>query len=233
MDVGDALLAAQARIAKGRWKKWLRETCFLSVRTAFLRMQLARNRDAIEEKIAQVGELNVRAAVRLLVKPKKSTEDTSDAEEPAEDVSESEVEKPDPVADAVAVLTALDDAQLKAVWTAFTLPRFLATISASMRTELVGRLMRLRPHTPGGESVLLRESEILRTAVSQLRIAATLNTAPRDIERAEAQALLALRMFTKATATLDIDRITITDVYAKEKRCNEKSRRAKKRRRAA
>lgn len=79
----------------------------------------------------------------------------------------------------------------------------------------------------------MRESEILRNAVSHMRTAAALNAAAGDIKRAEDQALLALRMFTKVLGQIDIDRITITDVYAKAARCAENKRSTKKARRAA
>jgi hypothetical protein len=69
LDVGDALIAAEGQVAEGRWKHWLRENCFLSTRTAFLYMQLARHRDKIEAEIERVGELSLRAAVRLIAKP--------------------------------------------------------------------------------------------------------------------------------------------------------------------
>jgi len=53
LDVGDALLEAQARVSTG-WKRWLRENCFLSVRTALLYQRLARHRDEIEAEIERV-----------------------------------------------------------------------------------------------------------------------------------------------------------------------------------
>ena len=162
---------------------------------------------------------------------KRSTAVKSD--EPAGNASGSEPETPDPVASAVAALEALTDTQLTAVWTAFTLAPFLRTIPADMRSELERRIAGLRSVTKDAGPVLLRESEILRQAVSQMRIATALNTAPADITRAEEQALLALRMFTKVLAKLDIDRITVTDVYAKAARCAENRRSTKKTRRAA
>ena len=222
LDVGDAVIAAQKRVS-GNWKRWLKDNCFLSVRTAFLYMQLARSRDAIEAEIERVGELSLRAAVRLLTKPKVE----------ASNASESTVQEPDPVASVVAALKALTNTQLTAVWTAFTLPPFLRTINADMRLELERRIAGLRSTTKGAGPVLLRESEILRNAVSHMRTAAALNAAAGDIKRAEDQALLALRMFTKVLGQIDIDRITITDVYAKAARCAENKRSTKKARRAA
>jgi hypothetical protein len=70
LNVGDALIDAQNRVSTG-WKRWLRENCFLSVRTAMLHMQLARHHAEIEAEIERVGELSLRAAVRLISKPSK------------------------------------------------------------------------------------------------------------------------------------------------------------------
>ena len=72
LDIGDALLEPQARVSSG-WKRWLRENCFLSVRTALLYQRLARHRAEIEAEIERVGELSLRAAVRLLTTPTNST----------------------------------------------------------------------------------------------------------------------------------------------------------------
>jgi hypothetical protein len=68
LAVGDALNAAQSCVSTG-WKRWLREHCFLSVRTAMLYQQLARHRAEIEAEIERVGELSLRAAMRLITKP--------------------------------------------------------------------------------------------------------------------------------------------------------------------
>src|SRR5262245_45619571 len=61
LDIGDALLEAQARVSSG-WKRWLRENCFLSVRTALLYQRLARHRTEIEAEIERVGEVGLPAA---------------------------------------------------------------------------------------------------------------------------------------------------------------------------
>jgi len=132
----------------------------------------------------------------------------------------------DPIATVLAGLRALTDEQLTALWTALTLVPFLRTISADMRAELVGRLMRLRPDSKAGGPVLLRESEILRSAIGQIKIASSLETTPATTERAETQALVALRTLAKALADVDTDCVTLIDRYAKEKRCAKKNRRA-------
>ena len=58
LDAGDALIAAQDRVADGRWTRWLKENCFISARTAQLFMQLARHRDEIEAATARVADLS-------------------------------------------------------------------------------------------------------------------------------------------------------------------------------
>ena len=76
LEAGDALMVVQARGVEIPWKQWLRENCFLSERTAMLYMQLARHREEIEAEIERVGDLSLRAAVRLISKPAKSTKAT-------------------------------------------------------------------------------------------------------------------------------------------------------------
>jgi Zincin-like metallopeptidase len=121
LDVGDALMGAQNRVSTG-WKKWLRDNCFLSVRTALLYQQLARHREEIEAEIERVGELSLRAACRLIAKPKKKPAETAPAE-------------PDPVTAVLAGLRKLTDEQTTAVWTAYKLDPFLKTMPADWRPE--------------------------------------------------------------------------------------------------
>jgi hypothetical protein len=69
-SVGDALAQARAQVASGQWGKWLRANCFLSRRTAFLYMQLAQHRGELEQRMVEIPTLSLRAAVRLIAKPK-------------------------------------------------------------------------------------------------------------------------------------------------------------------
>jgi hypothetical protein len=138
----------------------------------------------------------------------------------------------DPVATVLAGLRGLTDKQLTTVWTALTLKPFLRTISADMRAELVGRLMRLRPDSKADGPVLLRESEMLRSAIGQIRIASSLETTPAATERAETQAIVALRVLATALSDVDVDCVTIISKHAKETRCA-KGRAKEKKRRAA
>jgi hypothetical protein len=66
MDNGDDLNAAQKQVPQGQWQNWLREHCFLSIRTAQLHQQLADHRQEIEERLADIPELSLRAARKLI-----------------------------------------------------------------------------------------------------------------------------------------------------------------------
>jgi hypothetical protein len=82
-EAGEALIAAESQVPAGEWKKWLRANCFLSVRTAFRYVQLARKRDEIEAILAEGKELSLNAAIRRFSKPK-----TKKAEVEADEITE-------------------------------------------------------------------------------------------------------------------------------------------------
>jgi hypothetical protein len=70
MNAGDVLTVVQKKVS-GNWKSWLRENCsFLSVHTALVYQRLARRREWIEAEVERVGDLSLRAALRLTAKPK-------------------------------------------------------------------------------------------------------------------------------------------------------------------
>jgi hypothetical protein len=76
MAAGDALNLAQANQHKTNltWKRWLRENCLISVRTAFVRQQLARHRGEIEAEVQRVGDyFSIRAALRTITKNSKKS----------------------------------------------------------------------------------------------------------------------------------------------------------------
>jgi hypothetical protein len=73
MAAGDALITAQVKVT-GNWKTWLREHCFLGVRTALIYVRLARHRAIIEAELGRAGDLSLRAALRLITKPKTAGE---------------------------------------------------------------------------------------------------------------------------------------------------------------
>jgi hypothetical protein len=71
MAAGDALNLVQANLHKTNltWKRWLREHCLISVRTALVRQRLARHREEIEAEVQRVGDyLSIRAALRKISK---------------------------------------------------------------------------------------------------------------------------------------------------------------------
>jgi hypothetical protein len=210
-EAGEGLIEAR-RCVSGGWEGWIQTNCRFGASTARLYVQLARGRAKIEAKLKEDPNFSLRAARRLLAQPK------------------SKPEKPDPVARMVANLRALSDAQLTSVWTAYGLAPFLRTISTDMRSELERRIAGLGSHTKDDGPVLLRESEVLRLALSHVRIAAMPDTTSANSKLAEMQALQALRMLAKVLADVDTDCVTLINRHAKEKRCCAK---AKKARRAA
>src|SRR5262245_56564868 len=68
LDAGDALNAAKLQVPEGKWRTWLQENCFLSIRTAELYRQLAAHREQIEAGLERAADLSLRAARRLIMK---------------------------------------------------------------------------------------------------------------------------------------------------------------------
>jgi hypothetical protein len=75
LDVGKTLNQVKEQVPDKEWGKWLRDNCFLSVRSAQLYMQLADHRDEIEAEIARFDELSIRQARKLIAKPKTSPQE--------------------------------------------------------------------------------------------------------------------------------------------------------------
>jgi hypothetical protein len=207
-EAGEGLIEARACVSGG-WEGWVQANCRFGASTARLYVQLARGRDEIEAKLKENPDFSLRAARRLLAKPRLKSE------------------KPDPVGRAVANLRVLSDAQLTAVWTAYGLAPFLRTIPADMRSELERRIARLRSRTEGDEPVLQRPSEILRMALGHIRIAAQPETTPASAKLAETQAMQALRALARTLVDIDTDCVSIVNRYAKENRCSKNGRRTK------
>jgi Protein of unknown function (DUF3102) len=72
---GELLLEAKAAVPHGRWAAWLKANTALSERTAQRRMQLAKERPALEAKSATVADLTIRGACELLAKPPEKLSD--------------------------------------------------------------------------------------------------------------------------------------------------------------
>jgi hypothetical protein len=69
MAAGDLLAEAKDRVGHGRWETWLK-ILNIPPRTASHYMRLAENRELIEAKSANVADLTIAAALRL-IKPKQ------------------------------------------------------------------------------------------------------------------------------------------------------------------
>jgi hypothetical protein len=171
LDAGDALIKAQAQVSAG-WKRWLRENCFLSVRTALLYQQLARHRDEIEAEIERVGELSLRAAVRLIAKP-GAPRATSKL-------------KPD----FLLAWQGSTDAELTASLEQIPLKDFLRVMPAAWRAELARRGVQ---HDDQSDNRDDRLAKILRTALSHIATADLPGTGKPAAQGQEHSALTALR----------------------------------------
>jgi hypothetical protein len=76
---GDNLLQAKQQVAQhGQWTGWVQRHCEMSERTAQLYMQLARNRQAVEAKMATVADLTLNGAVRAIASPKAKPQCVAD-----------------------------------------------------------------------------------------------------------------------------------------------------------
>jgi len=194
LDAGDALIAAQRQVVAPGWKRWLKSNCFLSVRTAMLYMQLARHREEIEAEIGRVGDLSLRAAVRLISKP---------ADKP------DKPKRPDPHKAA--------DAELTKWLAAMGMNKFLRIMPPDWRPQLARRVAGL--NAKDGETNVTLTSA-LRTALSHLAVADAPETSKPVAQSQELAALNALRGITRIHAEFHELTITIqSDERPRRRRC--------------
>lgn len=66
LAAGDMLIEAKGLVAHGQWLPWLADNCGIPKRTAQLYMRLAKHRELIEAKSADVALLTIQAAVELI-----------------------------------------------------------------------------------------------------------------------------------------------------------------------
>lgn len=66
LAAGDMLMEAKSLVGHGRWLPWLADNCAIPKRTAQLHMRLAKHREWIEAKSADVALLTIQAAVELI-----------------------------------------------------------------------------------------------------------------------------------------------------------------------
>jgi hypothetical protein len=204
LDAGDALNEAQEQVLTG-WKRWLKDNCFVSVRTAFVYQQLANHREEIETALSQAGELSMRAALRLISKPKEDG-------------------KKEPRSELTAVMAGMTDDELTAqLPVALPFERFLQILSADWRAKIESRLSK-RPHEVTAEA-FIRASEVLRRALMLVKIAATPGITPVVAASNEKEAIAALRGLNTMLAGAGIDEVTVVHQHAKERRCVRQRRR--------
>jgi hypothetical protein len=161
LNASDALNLAHANRHKTNlsWKQWLRENCFVSVRTAFVRQQLARHRKEIEAEVQRVGDyLSIRAALRKIAKRTKKP-----ADKPQPDVAAFlSIWKKIDHQTRVAVIDGIDviDAGL------------LGVLSQRLRREIEGRVLN-RHHnaSPTNEKFNEQAAAALRQALSMQKTA--------------------------------------------------------------
>ena len=193
LDGGDALIEAQRQVVAPNWKCWLKNNCFLSVRTAMLYMQLARHREEIEAEIRRVGDLSLRAAVRLISKPVDKPD---------------KPKRPDPHKAA--------DAELTKWLAAMGLNKFLHIMPSDWRPQLARRVAGL---TKNGESNITLTSA-LRTALSHLAVADASETSKPVAQSQELAALNALRGITRIHAEFHDLSITVqSEERPRRRRC--------------
>ncbi|MGR9158570.1 DUF3102 domain-containing protein [Rhizobium leguminosarum] len=66
LAAGDMLVEAKSLVEHGQWLRWLADNCAMPKRTAQLYMRLAKHRELIESKSADVALLTIQAAVELV-----------------------------------------------------------------------------------------------------------------------------------------------------------------------
>jgi hypothetical protein len=90
IEIGELLKQAKERVGHGNFEAWVNDNCQLSYRSARRYMKLADDRTKIEEqlrleapgKMANVANLNVATAQRLLAPPKKPATEEAKPPEP-------------------------------------------------------------------------------------------------------------------------------------------------------
>ena len=196
LDAGDALIVAQRRVSTG-WKKWLRKNCFISVRTAMLYMRLARHREEIEAEIERAGELSLRAAIRLIAEP------SNHPSKPKRQIS-----------DLLAAWRAATDAERTHALAAISINEFYAVMPTSWRAHIETRAAKPRAES----EPFIKASEVLRRALSLMKINNTPGTTQQEASNAEREALTALGRLNVILAGAGIDEVTIVRRQAKDQR---------------
>jgi len=80
LAAGDMLMEAKSLVEHGEWLPWLAENCPIPKRTAQLYMRLAKHRELIEAKSADVAHLALQGAVELIDREPTLSERLDDIE---------------------------------------------------------------------------------------------------------------------------------------------------------
>jgi hypothetical protein len=196
LDIGDALIAAQKHILsevpsplrEAQWGAWLHVNFSLSERTAQLYMQLARHRAKVEAEIEQMGDLSLRAALRLISKP----------------TGKPRAKTPD----LITALNKATDTEITAALAHLGFEPFLRVMPPDWRLKFVVRIVGLRAGAGHPESKI---TAILRKALSLAKTTATpgISEPMADSNRNEALAALGQINILLACGGLDLNDIVI------------------------
>ena len=223
LHTGDVLLAARDRISAG-WIRWLQDECRINRKTAHLYMKLAGKREEIEKARAQVPDLSLRGAYRLITKgssekliTKSPTESTSEnSDKGTDEDSDKNVESELSPLDRLLTTTPASEVAAEFAKQGRDVPWLLERLPKPWIPQLTDRVAKLpRVH----DEPFIKASEVLRTALSAVAIADAPKTTLPVAQSQEKVALTALRALNVLLAGAGIDEVTIIRKYAKETRC--------------
>jgi hypothetical protein len=143
LDVGEILNQAKEQVPDKKWGKWLRDNCFLSVRTAQLYMQLADNRDEIEAKLACFDTLSIRGARKLIAKPAVEEGEVESVDsEPAVSTTTTTTTSPSTLCDLWPIATEPEqDELIGIVINTLSLTKLFALMTPERRREIEKRVL--------------------------------------------------------------------------------------------
>jgi hypothetical protein len=201
-------------------------------------MKLAGKRDEIEKARAQVPDLSLRGAYRLitngpakkLITAKPSAESTDEGSNKSTGEDSNKNGKPE-LSSLDMLLTTTPASEVAEEFSKRDVTWLLERLPQPWIPTLTNRVANL-PRTQ--DAPFIKASEVLRTALSAMGIADASKTTPPVAQSQQMVALNALRALNVLLAHAGIDEVTIIRMHAKETRCVvEKRRRGRKRWRRA